>query len=402
MNQTKEVSMKRFFARHAKSSAVVVSLIIHGGLIISALSIIAVRVLTDPPHEFRPTSIERKPPKKPLNFKPFQPTSKRPQKPVINREPKRITTTKPIEIAIPPVAMIGIPIARASNESDHELLTAPIADIDFFDAGAKGEKVCFIVHFGPATIGKTPYSRMTGYTIRKRLEEIISRLPDYALFNVACYWASDTCAMSPKMIPASSNHKQMLRDWMTSVNPLEGEYDHCFVWQNAEERINSARTQWPTRVEQLPAYSPQWVYPYTVPAEQERKYLDEDSNYVHWGRAVTWSILTQKPDTIFVLTTNYIDYWGSGNRGDPSKMVSSYKKMLRDVYGPNRKIWPTLNVVVLSRAGQNSNRAHEILTEQFGPVINMLQGSGSVIEDISDFMNEDEKKLLRKYNSEHR
>lgn len=389
--------MKRFFARHSKSSALVATLALHGVAGIIATGFVAFKVFVPPDPAFQGIEFERKRSTAPVNMKPFQTAEKNLPKPTIEQTPPKIASIEPTNITIPPVVMIKVPVAASPDAFATGLTVGFDTQFDFFRARAQGEKVCFIVHFGPATIGDTPYSRMTGYTIRKRLEEIVTRLPDYTLFNVACYWAFDTCAMSPKMIPASSSNKQMLMDWMASVNPLEGEYDHCFVWKDAGERIKSAKNQWPSRVEQLPDYSPQWVYPYTVPVEQEGKYLDKDIQYVHWGRAVTWSILTQKPDTIFILTTNYIDGWGNGNKGEPSKMVAGYKKMLRDIYGPDRKTWPTLNVVVLSHAGKDANRAHEVLSSQFGPLVNAFRGDGSVIEDISKFMNTEEKNLLRKY-----
>ncbi len=392
--------MKRFFEKHAKSSALALTLALHAILIVIATGFVAVKVLITPKVNFRDVSIPHERPHIPINLKPFQPSKQHAPRPNIKPVRVKITAIKPAPFPIPQVAMIPIPMVVSRDTTDTGLQVGLQTQFQFFETKAQGEKVCFIVHFGPATLGKTPFSRMTGYTIRKRLNEIVSRLPEYALFNVATYWAADTCAMAPNMKVASETNKQMLRDWMESANPLEGNYDHCFHWAEATARIESAKNHWPTRVESLPDYSTQWAYPYRVPAALEEKYLGKDTPFVHWGRAVAWAILTQKPDTIFILTTNYIDGWGAGNRGKPNKMVDGYEDMLRDTYGPDRKTWPTLNVVVLSQAGKDTDRAHEILNGQFGLLVNAFHGSGAVIEDIADYMNPDEKELLKQYAKE--
>jgi len=396
-----EVYMKRFFVRHAKSSALIITLSLHGVLLIIAVGFVAFQVLIPPEPRFKGVKVDHIHPNVPLILKPFQTSSKNPPRPVIKPQPIHITSVKTTSVTIPPVAMIGVPMIGRTEPDETGLAFTFDTNVNFFDSEANGEKVCFVVHFGPATIGKNPYSRMTGYTIRKRLEEIVYALPDYVLFNVACYWAGDTCAMSPHMMLANVENKQKMLDWMEPVNPLEGNYDHCFAWQKSGSRVEAARREWPKRVEDLPSYSPKWIYPYGVPDSIEEKYLGKETGFLHWGRGVAWSILTQKPDTIFVLTTNYIDGWGNGNNGAPEKMVAGYKKMIRDIYGPDKNRWPTLNVVVLSHAGRDSAKAHEVLNSQFGPLVKAFRGSGAVIDEISKFMNADERKLLGKYASEY-
>jgi hypothetical protein len=393
--------MKRFFSRHSKSSAFIFTLTLHAVMLIMATGFVAFKHFIKPPPEFIGHQVEHIRPHLPTKLRPPKTSSSRKAPcPSITQRPERITSIKPVDVTLPPVAMIGLPIKGYREQGNDGVSISFDTSFDFFKSKAKGEKVCFIVHFGPATIGKTPYSRMTGYTIRKRLEEIVTGLPEYALFNVACYWASDTCAISPNMMLATPTNKQKVMNWMAPVNPLEGKYKHCFVWQDAGARVKTARNHWPTRVDNLPFYSPKWVFPYTVPDEVEQKYLG-NIKYTHWGRAVAWSLLTQKPDTIFVLTTNYIDGWGGGSKGEPGKMVAGYKKMLLDVYGPDKDRWPTINVVVLAHADKGKSSALNILNTQFGPIVRSFNGDGSVIGDISEFMNDAEKKLMKKYKSDH-
>ena len=135
---------------------------------------------------------------------------------------------------------------------------------------------------------------------------------------------------------------------------------------------------------------------------------------MHWGRAVAWALLEQKPDTIFILTTNYIDGWAvydnslpQGDSGrnirddEPDKTARAFAMMMRDVYGPDKKTWPSVNVVVLTPAGKSTDGAYRTLNEQFGKIYRSFGGEGSVIEDIKDFMNDEEKRLYHQYRSQY-
>ena len=402
---------KRFFSSHAKSSAMVVSLVLHAILIVVAIFFVAVTVATKEEQQFeaKPVKRPRMPPKKlqvpvKVNNKPKPKLRQRLVVKAVNRAVPEIKMPEMTGIKGGTVGMGGEGGMESIGFNLNLYLNLP--ELEFFEAKAKGEKVCFIVHFGPVTIGDNPYERMTGYTLRKRLGDMVNELPGYVLFNVACYWLGDTCAMSPKMISANAANKKMVMDWMAPANPLEGKYSHNFVWGGAGKRINNARGKWPTRVDKLPFYSIKWAYPYVVPVELTKKYLPGSKNgYVHWSRAVAWAILTQKPDTIFVLTTNYIDGWGRGNAGKPEKIVESYHEMFREIYGSDkmsRKSWPTINVVVLSRAGEDVKIAEGVLNRQFYPIWKGTRGDGSVIRDITDYMTDEEQDLMKKYRAEYR
>ncbi len=391
---------KRFFSSHAKSSAFVVSLFIHAILILVAVSFVAVTVYQKEDAKFEYKKVTR--PKQALKKLqvPVKVTKKKPTPKLRKRVVAKDINRKVPDIKMPEVTGVKGGLASMGDSGGVEGIGFTLPEIDFFGAKAKGEKVCFVVHFGPATIGNTPYSRMTGYTIRKRLEDMVNRMPEYTLFNVACYWAGDTDAMHPEMMLATQENKKKVMDWMAPVNPLEGKYSHNFVWGDATKRINQAQGKWPTRVDKLPFYSIKWAYPYVAPKEMEQKYVP-GSKFVHWGRGIAWAIATQKPDTIFILTTNYIDGWGSGANGQPAKITAAYKAMCSDIYGKDSKKWPTINVVVLAPAGRDSQGAYNVLDSQFGPVWKGFKGDGSVIEDITDYMTDDEKDLLKKYAAKH-
>ena len=386
-----------YFAKHAKSSAALVSLAIHAVLIVIAISFVAVSVIRKDDQTFDQVEVSR--PKMPLKKLqvPVNLKKKKVQKPKLRKRIVVKTTPKVPEIKMPEISGVKGGTGGGYGDGDGAAIGFTMPEIDFFGAKGKGEKVVFIVHFGPATIGNNPYQRMTGYTIRKRLEDLINEMSGMTLFNVAAYWMHDTWVMSPKMLQATSENKQMVMDWMKPVNPLEGKYPHCFVKGN--NKANWLKPSYPKKVTKgLPSWAPKWVYSYEVPGKISSKYLGQGKKFVHWNRGVTWAIQTQKPDTIFILTTNYIDAWGGGGKGNPDRVAESYKKMIRDVYGPDRHSWPTLNVVVLQHGRYN---ASDVLYRQYGPIMKAFRGDGSTIHDISKYMTDEERELYKDYRSQY-
>ena len=408
---------KRFFAQHAKSSAALVSLGIHAVLIIVAFSFVAVTVIrkADQAFEAKPVSRPRMQLKRlqvPVNIK------KNTQKPKLRKQivAKNVRRNIP-EIQLPEITGVkgGMGTGGDSFGGLSEIGFS-MPELDFLGAKAEGEKIVFVVHFGPATISASgdspgnPFSRMTGLTIRNRLEDLVDSLPPYTLFNVISYYAGDAWAMEPTLQLATEENKQKLKEWMSSVNPLEGDYSHCFA--NSPRSIARAYQNYPTKVDNLPFYATKWAYPYYVPAELEKKYApDAPNGFMHWGRGVAWAILEQKADTIFVLTTNYIDGWRVTKEEngqeveikpyEPRKMAQALRSMCADVYGLDRSKWPTINVVVLAKAGRDTKAAYKVLGEQFAPIIGAFDSDGSIIEDIKKHMNEKEKELYLKYQSQY-
>ncbi|NQY31845.1 MAG: hypothetical protein HRT56_01575 [Coraliomargarita sp.] len=272
-------------------------------------------------------------------------------------------------------------------------------EIDFFGAKSKGEKICFVVHFGPATTTQkgesTPYTRMTAYTIRKRLEELVSGLPSQAKFNVTAFWAGHCNPFAERMLQATSAHKDLLRQWMAPVNPVESSTE---TYGSSFGKFGGllAKTPWPQKIDKnIPSFGPAWYYNYVSPRSDEVKYFGEPvpkDATIHWARGVFWALVTQRPDTIYVLTTNYLP----SEEGHPQQFTDAYKKICEDIYDVQGLKRPTVNVVVLTNAGANSRGALKTL-ERFGPLIKASKGKGSVIEDISDFMNKEERRRLESF-----
>lgn len=409
---------KGFFAQHAKSSAAMISLGIHVVLILMAVSFVAVTVIQKEDNQFVAKKVRRPTQKLKKLQVPVKIKKNRPKPKLRKRVVVKNVRRKTPDFKMPEITGVKGGLGNMGGEGGGmESIGFSMPEMNFLGAKAKGDKVVFVVHFGPATIGGggkdshgTPFSRMTGLTIRNRLEDLVDSLPEYTLFNVTAYYANDNWAMEPTMQLATAANKQKVKDWMEPVNPLEGDYHHCF--SGKPKSVAAAYKKYPTKVDKLPFYATKWCYPYSVPKALEQKYApDAKGGFVHWGRGVAWAILEQKPDTIFVLTTNYIDGWHESKKGpdgksitlkeyQPRKMANALQRMCLDVYGPDKKKWPTINVVVLAKAGKESTGANKVLNEQFSPIVKSFKSDGSVIDDIKKFMNEDERGLYRKYQAE--
>jgi len=93
---------KRFFSNHAKSSAMIVSLVIHAVLILVAISFVAVRVIVkeEPSFEAKRVKRPKMPPKKiqvPVNVKKRKPKPRLRKRIVVNK--KTLTDIKMPEIS---------------------------------------------------------------------------------------------------------------------------------------------------------------------------------------------------------------------------------------------------------------------------------------------------------------
>jgi hypothetical protein len=259
---------RRFFAKHAKSSAFVVSLAIHGILILVALSFVAVTVIQKDDQKFEYKKVSRPQQKLKKLQVPVKVKKNKPKPKLRKRVVVKDVQRKTPDFKMPEITGVKGGTAGMGDGGGVESIGFSMPEIDFFGAKAKGETVVFVVHFGPATIGDTPFDRMTGLTIRNRLEDLVDSLPEYTLFNVCAYWAGDCWAMEPTMQLATPANKQKVKDWMEPVNPLEGDYDHCF--SDKPKSIADAYKKYPTRVDNLPFYATKWAFPFYVPSELEK------------------------------------------------------------------------------------------------------------------------------------
>ena len=142
---------KRFFTKHAKSSAVMVSLGIHGILLVVALSFVAVKVIQkdDLSFEAKPVKRPRMQLKKlqvPVNIK-----KKKTQKPKLR---KRIvvkpTLNKIPDIKMPEITGVKGGLGSAGVGFGGGGLGFTMPEINIFGMKSRGEKVFLILDCGPS------------------------------------------------------------------------------------------------------------------------------------------------------------------------------------------------------------------------------------------------------------
>ena len=68
---------------------------------------------------------------------------------------------------------------------------------------------------------------------------------------------------------------------------------------------------------------------------------------------------------------------------------------------PEKKTWPTINVVVFAKAGKDSSGANKVRYDQVGSIWKGFNSEGSIIDDITQYMTNDGKDLMNKYRAEY-
>ncbi len=389
---------KAFFAKHAKSSAALVSLGIHALIILVAVTFVAFKVIVKEEKVF--VAKEAKRPKMklkklqvPIKMEKRKKQTAKLRKRVVAKKTRRTT----MNIALPEITGVlgGMGAMNVAGGLGGDI-GFQMPEINFFGVKKKSEKVVFIVLAGPASTGAAdrrqyPKSRMCFYTLRARLNDMVQNLPEYALFNAAFFMESLTTPFSTNMLLATEENKEMLVDWGSTVNPLELEetYSSGNVYEGFWERY--LKLDWyegDVMTEDIPPVFPKWVYNYTPGPQIQKHYtgeLRDAKTFVHWNRAACFA-LEQKPDTIFILTTNYIGE-------EAPDLIKAFDGICNDVYGPDRKKYPTINVVILTRLGRANDNAPRTL-ERYLPIINHFRGRGEIIEDIRDYMTPEERAAM--------
>jgi hypothetical protein len=389
---------RRFFTKHAKSSAMLISLGIHAVIVLVALTFVAIRIIIpdDPGFVVKQTTRPKMPP--------------RIIKPPVQIEQNRKHAVKPLEyietnskrpsVEIQMPEIIGT-LANFGSLNVQVGLTENIGiimpEIKFFKFRKKSEKVVFVVLAGPAsTTGsdgyQSPKSRMCFNTLRSRLNDMVAKLPEYTLFNATFFMAQITTPFSTNMLLATEENKAQLADWASTANPLnleetygpgnhyEGFWDRfsALDWYDGE--------RWED--EDVPPVYPKWLYHYNPGPHIQKHYTRgsrQSGEFEHVNRAICFA-LEQKPDTIFILTTNYIGV-------DPSMNAKSFLNICRDLYGPDRRKYPTINVVVMARVGRTVDSASSTL-DKYAPILAAFRGEGALIEDIRDHMTMEERAAM--------
>ena len=218
-NKTKN----RFFAKHAKSSAMTISLGIHAVFIVVALFFVAVTVIQKEDKSFEAKTINRPrmPIKKlqvPVNIK------KKPQKPKLR---KRIVAKQNLNQNLPDIKMpeiSGVKGGIGSGSGDGLGGTGGIGftmpKINLFGIKSSGEKICIILD-SAAGIMDDKIGGIAAYTIIKdELVTLLKGLPPSTLFSVIVYERHKAVTRFPKMVPANAANVSAVEQWLQPLNAV--------------------------------------------------------------------------------------------------------------------------------------------------------------------------------------
>ena len=216
-------SKKRFFTKHAKSSAMVVSLAVHAVLVVVALSFVAVTVIQRDGHNFESRRVVR--PK--MALKKLQVPVKIEKKRPKPRMRKQITVKTRLDRNMPDIKMpelVGLKGGMGSMGSGGlggaGGVGFSLPEIEIFGIKGKGEKIFLILDSSPRMM----YDEMGGipaYTIIKdELVRIVEGLGATTLFNVVVFDGGNPHLAFPSMVSANAANAEQVKNWLAPLNAV--------------------------------------------------------------------------------------------------------------------------------------------------------------------------------------
>ena len=212
---------KGFFANHAKSSAMVVSLIVHLILLVVAASFVAVTVVLKNENQFEAPHVPH--PKMPLKKLqvPVKMKKRRP-KPKLR---KRITVKSRMNQKMPDIKMPeitgvkgGLGAVAGSSLDSVAGVGFTMPEISVFGVKSRGEKV-FIALDTDAYIMRDEVGGKSAYAIIKQeLIKVIEGLGPTTLFNLAVYDHGGASILFPTLVPANKQNVEKAKKWLEPLN----------------------------------------------------------------------------------------------------------------------------------------------------------------------------------------
>jgi hypothetical protein len=221
MRKQSKTAGQKFFTRHAKSSAAMVSLAIHAVFIIAALSLVAVKVIQKEEQSFEAPKIKR--PRVQLKKLQVPVNVKRVQKPKLRRrivvQPK--LNQRVPELRMPEVTGIkgGLGNAAGIGLGGGGSLGFSMPEMSLFGVKSRGEKV-FIILDASDSMMVDKMGGIRAYTIIKsELVRILEGLNPAVLFNIAIY--DQRCySLYPSLVPANVSNVAKVEEWLRPLNAV--------------------------------------------------------------------------------------------------------------------------------------------------------------------------------------
>ena len=303
----------RFFAKHAKSSALVVSLAIHVLIIVVALSFVAVTIIQKQSVDFEAKEINRPKMKLrklqvPVNVK------KPPQQPKLR---KQIVVKPNVARITPDIKMpeiVGVKGGLGAGGGGFgaiEGLGFSMPEISLFGVKGKGEKIFIILDSSPEMMADE-IGGIPAYTIiKQQLVRVLGGLPPTAVFNVAVYEHYRAVMRFPEMVPASAQNVEQVEQWLEPLNAVR---------QGMGDKDYGIRTlgEGGTKIE-------------------ENLSAGKVENVMGWYRPAGLA-MKQQADTVFVLTCTWGIQWHYlGEMDNDDWKQSSAGRRWQEAYEAGRK-----------------------------------------------------------------
>lgn len=219
-----EKPKKKTFVRYAKSSAFMVSVLLHAVIILLAASFVAVTVINKKDQHFEAKEVKR--PRMQLKKLqvPVEINKKKTPKPKLR---KRLVVQPKINQKVPEIKMPEITGVKGGLGSAGDgiggagSLGFTMPEINIFGLKSSGEKVFLILNCGPSMMVDAR-GGIPAYTIIKNeLLAILEKLPTTTLFNVAVYNKDQTYLLFPEMRSASQGNVRQAKGWLSPLNQFE-------------------------------------------------------------------------------------------------------------------------------------------------------------------------------------
>ncbi|MDZ8117079.1 hypothetical protein [Pontiella agarivorans] len=386
-------SKKGFFAKHAKSSAAMISLGIHAVLIVVALSFVAVTVIQKDEQKFEAKPVQR--PKMPLKKLqvPVNIKKKKIQKPKLR---KRIVVKPKLasvpEIRMPEIAGVkgGLGNAVGNGLGGTGSIGFSMPEFELFGVKGRGEKVFIVLdasgHMMTDGIGGIP-----AYTIIKNeLVRILEELNSAVIFNIAVYGGGDYM-LFPDMVPATPGNVEKVKEWLAPLNAVSKNMgDRDYGPKTLASRENSIRID--TKVDPLQSGVGEWVRPTMQGMQQQAdvffvlscrwgklRYKTADAGAWDENKQARWKKAVTKAKALHKKENNV-----RRKKGQPPRVVTGGDRGLVKAYLPGEDLSPKNTyqdytpreiVEALSNVWKEQRSKSQLLTRRLG---NMKKSDFSV------------------------
>ena len=213
---------KKFFAGHAKSTALLTSLLIHVVIVVVALFAVVVSVVQRTEPEFKAPVVSR--PKMPLKKLQVPIKTNKKPKPKLRKQIVVKTARTMPELQIPEIRGVkgGTGYGHGNGSGNIVGMDFSLPRLKFLGMEGSGEKIFIILDSTP-WIMFDELGGLPGYTvIKEELIRLIKSLDSSVLFSVAVYDHTRAISLFPKMVPASSKNVTALEKWLAPLNVVTG------------------------------------------------------------------------------------------------------------------------------------------------------------------------------------